>query len=414
MGPYMAIYSKRISELDTSDLQALLDERAVEDTRLEFKQEFPAEDKEKYEILKKLSSFANTFGGFLVIGASQDDKTRRITGLPGVIERKGFNQKINQWCFEGVAPPLVVDVSGPIPVPAQDSDRFCYVLSTRESEVAPHFLNGRRGVWIRIDEYSQRVEPRLADENELRHLFDRRKLIIERRLESITRSRKRFETYVSNGRGLRPGQVSMEVAIGPRFLLTPLCDHSTLIDVVTNGTMDTHAGKFPIGDTVSQHESVLVLVPAGKYKLQMVEATVWGMLFYGQELSSPFVINKHVVGPFPALLSHLVVDLLVYLKHASKTLSELACSGTVGMEVRLLGIRSMAVLSDGTSAPSPLDNELMFTVHNATELLRGEIAPVAASALKSVLFGLNRADLARSDQQLSALIQEGYEMNGWS
>jgi len=33
--------------------------------RLEFKSEVPTKD----EVLKKLSSFANTFGGYLVIGA---------------------------------------------------------------------------------------------------------------------------------------------------------------------------------------------------------------------------------------------------------------------------------------------------------------------------------------------------------
>jgi len=50
-----------------------------------------------------------------------------------------------------------------------------------ESNVAPHFLNGRNGVWVCADEFSAKVEARLASENELRELFDRRKLIDERR-----------------------------------------------------------------------------------------------------------------------------------------------------------------------------------------------------------------------------------------
>ena len=55
----MSIYDKSIADLATDDLQSLLDEGAVENVRLEFKLEAPAKD----ETLKKLSSFANTYGG---------------------------------------------------------------------------------------------------------------------------------------------------------------------------------------------------------------------------------------------------------------------------------------------------------------------------------------------------------------
>ena len=43
----------------TADLQELLIDSAVENARLEFKLQVPTKD----ETLKKLSSFANTFGG---------------------------------------------------------------------------------------------------------------------------------------------------------------------------------------------------------------------------------------------------------------------------------------------------------------------------------------------------------------
>ena len=59
----MAIYDKSISQIDTADLQLLLDEVAIENVRLEFKRDDPGKD----EWLKKLSSFANTFGGYVII-----------------------------------------------------------------------------------------------------------------------------------------------------------------------------------------------------------------------------------------------------------------------------------------------------------------------------------------------------------
>jgi predicted HTH transcriptional regulator len=137
----MSIFTKPISQLVTADLQELLDERAVENVRLEFKREVPNKD----ESLKKLSSFANTFGGFMVIGASARSTDGRIESLPGVDAEAGYKQKIIQWCFDGATPSLTAEVSDPIPTPAGDG-KVCYVVNTPESDLAPHFLNGRKGV----------------------------------------------------------------------------------------------------------------------------------------------------------------------------------------------------------------------------------------------------------------------------
>jgi predicted HTH transcriptional regulator len=171
----MSIFTKPISQLGPDDLQELLTAKAVENIRLEFKREKP----DKFETLKKTSSFANTYGGVVVIGAEADGKDGRIIGLPGVDERAGYKQTIVQWCFDGVAPPLDVDVSDPIPVP-RTSGKVGYVLFCRESDLAPHFLNGRKGVYVRSNEFSTRFDAQLANENELRHLFERRKLVRER------------------------------------------------------------------------------------------------------------------------------------------------------------------------------------------------------------------------------------------
>jgi hypothetical protein len=58
----MSIFTKPISQISPQDLHDLLEQRAAENVRLEFKREVPSKD----ELLKKLSSFANTFGGFLL------------------------------------------------------------------------------------------------------------------------------------------------------------------------------------------------------------------------------------------------------------------------------------------------------------------------------------------------------------
>src|SRR5579862_7393524 len=107
----MSIFTKPVSQLVPQDLEELLLDTAVENIRFEFKSEIPDKD----ETLKKLSSFANTFGGFAVIGAKANSADGRIENLPGVDGQAGYKQKVVQWCFDAVSPPLAVEVSDAIP-----------------------------------------------------------------------------------------------------------------------------------------------------------------------------------------------------------------------------------------------------------------------------------------------------------
>ena len=92
----------------------LLDEQAVENVRLEFKLERPDKD----ETLKKLSSFANTFGGYLIIGAKANSSDGILTGLPRESRKyEDSNSRLFHWCYGAASPPLEVFISPPIPSP---------------------------------------------------------------------------------------------------------------------------------------------------------------------------------------------------------------------------------------------------------------------------------------------------------
>jgi hypothetical protein len=125
----MSIFGTALTQLTTVDLQGLLQEAAVENVRLEFKLLFP----NKEDTLKKLSSFANTFGGFMVIGAKANSATERIEDLPGINVEPGYKQKVVQWCFDAASPPITVQVLDPIPAPAGNA-KVCYVVYVPASE----------------------------------------------------------------------------------------------------------------------------------------------------------------------------------------------------------------------------------------------------------------------------------------
>jgi len=409
----MPIHTTPLSQLTSADLQELLDGKAVENIRLEFKLLVPGKD----ETLKKLSSFANTFGGFMVIGAKADSADGRIEDLPGVDEEASYRQKIVQWCFDGASPPLTVEVSDPIPAPSGNG-KFCYVISVTESDVAPHFLNGRKGIWVRADEFSARFEAHLADENELRHLLDRRKLITERRELLLDRARKRFDTYVARthtdygGNRTTVGSL-LELCIVPRFPARQLCQQEELDSRIKENWIRWRGVMFPDPgkEILSQHESAIVLSPARA--LSIFEVNAWGMFYYVVRVDEDHNAMRGIY------VRQFVGYLLLFLKHTGQVLKSLGYSGPLEIRIALDALLSVQWLDiqQGTwysaKPGSELDNDVKFSLSTMREQLSDRPDAIVMELLRYVFFAVNWSDMVNSQQKLEKLIREGKEFNRW-
>jgi len=420
----MSIFTKPLPQVDASDLQELVHDRAVENLRLEFKLEVPDKD----ETLKKLSAFANTLGGLMVVGAKASGKDGRITELSGVDTISGFRQKVVDWCFKGVSAPLEVEVSDAIPSPAGDG-KVIYVIGVAESGVAPHFLNGRNGVWIRTNEFSGRYEPGLADENELRHLFDRRKLVLERREAVIRRARKRYEAFADNTNRDRAGNLTnlgstLELAVVPRFPVTPLCKQEHLKPLLLKSAATARQTSFPdlTRGIIAQHESVLVLHAAAE-DYSIFAADIWGLVFYGTRIDdnreylftgSPDTSNATAIH-----LHQFVGHVLVFVASAANILQNLEYSGSMQIEVRLGSIRGVGWLrfvdrqNTTEGSGSALDDEVAFTIPITSSDLRSRPDGIAMDILRLALFSVDSSELVGTIQALERVIRDGYSYNFW-
>ncbi len=410
----MSIFSKPLSQLDTRDLQELLQDGSVENIRLEFKLLHPDKD----ETLKKLSSFANTFGGFMVVGAQARSADGRLEDLPGVDVQTGFKQKIVDWGFSAASPPLNIEVSDPLPVPAKNG-KVCYVIHVPESDVAPHFLNGRRGIWIRTDEFSARFEARLANENELTHLLDRRKLILDRRSKLLERARARFGRYreqQDSARSQPPAKRSarLEFCVVPRFPTRPLCAQSALRPLIVKSGINWRQISFPGLNTgvISQHESEITLQAAGKSVISLFEVNTWGLLFYGMELEGD-------EGGSPAIhLYRLVGSILLFIQHAGHMLGLMCYSGPIVIDISLDSIlhATWVHAPDGimyTHSGSEFDDNLVFSISSTTSELRERPDGLAIDIVRNVLYSVNWSDLIETPTQLETIVLKGYDFNFW-
>lgn len=113
------VFGKSFDAIDSTDLQALIEAGASEAYNLEFKRElYGPTDAEKKEFLKDISAFANNLGGYLLIGADEQDGA--ISGLVPISEASVDRelQRLENIVRSGIEPTIVglrikrVDVPG--------------------------------------------------------------------------------------------------------------------------------------------------------------------------------------------------------------------------------------------------------------------------------------------------------------
>jgi hypothetical protein len=386
-------------------LEELLENGDVENLRLEFKSEVPDRD----ETLKKLSSFANTYGGTMVVGAMARSSDGRIESLPGVEPQQGYKQKVIDWCFKEASPPVTLEVSDPIPVA---NAKVCYLIRVAESDLSPHFLNGRKGIWVRVDEFSGRAKAELADETEIRHLLDRRKVIVERRTALLERARRRL----INQTGFSMSPARLELCVVPRFPARPLCAEQDLQFLVSGSIVQRRGSGFPdFGDGyVSQHESVSLLRPmldmAPGHSL--FEVNIWGMLFYAMR------IQTNEDGAVGIYLYRVVGSVSLFIRHAARMLQSMGYSGPVVLETSLLSIRGVLWHYELRGAPrvhsgAPLDSDVRFEVSTSAQALLEKPDGVAMDVLRMLMFSVNLPDQVHTPEKVEKLLRDGFIFNDW-
>lgn len=299
------------------------------------------------------------------------------------------------------------------------SGKVCYVVRTDESDVAPHFLNGRKGIWARADEFSARFEAQLAHENELRHLLDRRRLVRERRITLLERARKRFDTYAAKGHTDRSGNRTnfgprLELCVVPRFPSRPLCDQARLAPLITEQLFRWRDITSPVSgsSTISQHESTIVLGAAGPDST--VEANIWGMMFYSTRIAD----DHNPVHASGIHLYDFVGTTMLFMRRAETILRTLGYSGPLRVQMGLHGMRDAQWLHGSagiyTKEGSELDDDVEFSILTTSHTLQENLAGVLKDILRYVFFSVNWPGLIDQQSKLDDLLRSGYKYNMWS
>jgi len=156
------LFKKPLSEVEFSDIQKLQDGKIEESLILDYKKEM-INDK---DIVKHITAFSNTNGGFLVFGVDATKRGGYPKDIPG-IETSVDVERLEQIILSNIRPRIGVQFSNKIDIP--NSDRICLIICIPEGQNRPYYDMKSHRYYKR---YNYEATP--MDEHEVESLYQKR------------------------------------------------------------------------------------------------------------------------------------------------------------------------------------------------------------------------------------------------
>lgn len=163
------MFAKKLSELTAADIQSVVDRKIQEDQEVEFKKTLPTRDGSddrwikagdeigsiaKREIAKELIAFANSNGGTLILGISEDGE-RRASGYNLLPKCRELAERLATSVASSTDPKLYGIESAGVEI---DKDQGVVVFRVQPSARAPHRDTDTRESYYRSGEKSEPME----------------------------------------------------------------------------------------------------------------------------------------------------------------------------------------------------------------------------------------------------------------
>ncbi|MFH1734586.1 MAG: ATP-binding protein, partial [bacterium] len=135
-----SFFQKPVDELTFEDIQYLVDEKIPESYNLDYKRD-NYEKSKTHELAKDISAFANTQGGYLIIGVDEDKDANGVTipgDIIGIEKEEDIEKRIMDRVITSIMPhpyvtPKIIDIP-------ENADRIILVLYIPQSHDSLHMV----------------------------------------------------------------------------------------------------------------------------------------------------------------------------------------------------------------------------------------------------------------------------------
>ncbi len=144
------MFSIPIDALTFQDVNNFCQTRAREGLVLDYKVDFPK------HLEKTIASFANTYGGHVLIGVDETSTGEPVLPILGVALQPGLRERVVATALQAIDPPIypevrVIEFQS---LGATNNDRALVIIRVHESEDDAHAVDGSTSVYLRVDNIS--------------------------------------------------------------------------------------------------------------------------------------------------------------------------------------------------------------------------------------------------------------------
>lgn len=243
------LFSKPIADLKFGDVEEFC-RRFREDVRVEYKSTF--DDNVRKKLPRVLSSFANSYGGILIVGVNAPDGVPRepLEGIAFSEREPGLT--VQNICRDGIFPEIPLYTSF---VTAQGRGKAFLVAQVDESPKAPHAIENTTQVYVRSGDSAHRIT--LAKMDLLERLFLRRREVLGRWSEFFSES-----WQFAKPLNIDQRYAYQEIRIGPLYPCRRLLTRERIYDFLSNSQYRELAGfqggqilRTPVGALLVQEQN---------------------------------------------------------------------------------------------------------------------------------------------------------------
>lgn len=331
----MSLFTKPINEITIDDVETFCKQGIGEGVRLEYKKDFSGKNANR-QIAKEVASFANTYGGLLLIGVDEDDRKPK-TPLSGIDFTEGLEEKIVSIALKGINPPVFPEIQ--VCELKKNPEKAIIVIRVQESDETPHRIEQDTKIYIRAASQS---EPALARFEEIEWLINRREKAIANRERLLRRAYQRFaEKYKENKPGVKLACRGMSII--PLYPHGELTRYLELPNRVVTTAVRCPAGEFPenVYNGVALQESIIFSSSMpwnDSMEIKHTEINSFGLIFHKESVFETSVSGEQVIED-PRTLEMIYKTLLF----AKKFYKETGFGGIAYVRLFFKGIKGRAL-----------------------------------------------------------------------
>jgi len=358
------------------DVKVFCDKQIKEGINLDYKRDLTSKT-----LLKTIAAFANTRGGFIIVGADdKDDKP--ILPVEGIDWKDSLPLSVTSMIVDNMYPYLSVDVH----VCDPENGKTFVLIYVTESHEAPHWLFNRKELYVRLaDRASHTHWEQYATDEQWEFLRNKRERSVELRRQVLETVTDIFEAESRLSR--RNDSVTTVTSIGKtihhfgmlRTVLVPLFPREIMCDVLKlSKYLSMERIPTLLGEEYPDLTFPTKVFQEGAYKYEADNR--------GHPLTFNLITRFGVVATYERVLQHQEqepTDLVYFgttlasieatLRYAGKLYNELAYAGSVMCKVNLTAIENTALVYKDYQRPGDFPRNLQGYFAWIAEPTAGEL-----------------------------------------